>query len=1038
MHFKNLLKVSCSFILLCLFALPVLAQNTVVTGKVTDSKDGSPIPGVSIVAKGSTSGTVTDVNGNFRLSVSSSVTAISVSFVGYNKKDVALTGAPLNITLEASNTSLNEVLVVGYGTVRKKDATGAVVKVSSDDFVQGVTTNPLQQLQGKASGVVITSASGDPNDNPVVRIRGTVSLSGGNDPLYVIDGVAGADIRGVSPNDIESFDILKDASAAAIYGARAAGGVIIVTTKSGKAGKPQIYVNSYVASESPEKLPDFMDRTQYLAAYNSFYGHPMATGTSTTSDQGANTNWYKEVTRTGFTHNENVALSGGTEKSHYRASVTNIDQQGVANNSDRKDLNGRFNFDQKALDDKLLITIDATGSHTNQNNVANSVWLNAASVPSVISPFDPVHPGYYQYINNTQENNPIPEELFLTNSQVTDRLTGNIRLDYTLAKGLTISPYGNATHGVGTSLIYYPPANAYSPVGNLISATGDPFFGFTPQLSGHGDVDKGESDYTNTTYGATVDYKITIGKSRLHVLGGYEHNVFAYSKFRVGAHDFNDINQPNEAIGSANSISTADIGSDAGQYILKSWLGRAEYNFADKYNLTANIRYDWSNKLGLNNQAGVFPSFGAGWTISNEDFMKGVQWISSLKLRGSWGKTGDQDGIGDYNSQFLFGPYVVNNVAKLFYDGATGTFLPAAFSIQNQNSALRWEVVTSTDIATDFSLFEGRLNGSFDWYSKKTNHLLYPYTVPTGGQYFVPTILANIGSMSNKGFEFSLNYKVIKTSNFSWTTGGNFGLNRNKILNLSGTLNNTTFNVTQANVGSTSGLGISGAISNIAYLKVGYPVGTLLLPQYAGQYSGPIAAAKGKQEFYYLNKTTGQRDTTSDVSKLNYADDGSTQDRKFYTTDPKFTYAINNTFTYKQFDLNIFLRGQYGSHGFNEAYMDYTSLQKLGTYAVLADAAKYGITSSSEPSNFWLQGTSFLKIQSATLGYNFKLVDNRYIDKLHIYIAGNNLYTFTSYKGLDPELNTAVAITASTQGIDVRTLYPRARELSFGLNLTLK
>src|ERR1700744_750685 len=472
MNFKNLLKVSCFMFLLCLFALPVLAQNVVVTGKVTDSKDGSPIPGVSIVAKGSTAGTVTDVNGTFKLSVPSSVTEISVSFVGYNKKDVTLTGAPLNITLDAASTALNEVLVVGYGTVRKKDATGAVVKVSSTDFVQGVTTNPLQQLQGKASGVVITTTSGDPNSNPVVRIRGTASLSGGNDPLYVIDGVAGADIRSVSPNDIESFDILKDASAAAIFGSRAAGGVILITTKQGKAGKSQVTYNAYVASESPEKLPDFMDRTQYLAAYQSFYGSPMPTGTTTTSDQGANTNWFKEITRTGFTHNENLALSGGNEKSHYRASATYTDQQGIAINSYRKDINGRFNFDQKALDDKLLITINASGSHTDANITDKNAFLNAAAVPSVIQVMDPVNPGYYQYINNTQENNPVPQLLYLQNKRTEDALNGRIQLDYTLAKGLTISPYANVAHGVGTYFTYYPPSIALSPVGSLVNAVG--------------------------------------------------------------------------------------------------------------------------------------------------------------------------------------------------------------------------------------------------------------------------------------------------------------------------------------------------------------------------------------------------------------------------------------------------------------------------------------------------------------------------------------------------------------------------------------
>jgi iron complex outermembrane receptor protein len=327
----------------------------------------------------------------------------------------------------------------------------------------------------------------------------------------------------------------------------------------------------------------------------------------------------------------------------------------------------------------------------------------------------------------------------------------------------------------------------------------------------------------------------------------------------------------------------------------------------------------------------------------------------------------------------------------------------------------------------DFSLFNGRLNGSLDVYTGITNHLLYNYIVPTGSTFFVNYITANIGSLSNKGIEASLNYNFVRSRDFSWTAGANFGINRNKIVTLSGTFAGLNFNVTQANVGSTSGLGISGQISQIGYLKVGYPIGTLLLPEYAGQ------DASGNQLFWHYN-ADGSRTAVSDVSKLNYADDGSTQDRKFYTTDPKFIYSINNTFNYKAFDLNIFMRGQYGSHGFNESYMDYTSLQKLGTYSVLADATKYGIKSSSEPSTYWLQSTSFLKIQSVSLGYNFKIVDSRYIDKLHIYVAGNNLYTFTSYKGIDPELTTAGGFT----GIDQRVLYPRARQLSFGVNLTLK
>ncbi|RYY18533.1 MAG: SusC/RagA family TonB-linked outer membrane protein, partial [Sphingobacteriaceae bacterium] len=321
MHPKKVQKLI-YFVFCCLFTLPVLAQNRVVTGRVTDAKDNSPLIGVSVVAAGSATGTATDVSGNYRITVPASATSVVFTYIGYTRKQVTITGTTLNVTMDAAGTALNEVLVVGYGTVRKKDATGAVQKVNAADFVQGVTTNPLQQLQGKASGVTIATTSGDPNSSPTVRIRGTVSLSGNSDPLYVIDGVVGADIRSVSPNDIASFDVLKDASASAIYGSRAAGGVILVTTKTGKAGTPQITFDAYTAAESPLHLLDFADRTQYLQAYQQFYGKPMPAGTSTTSDQGANTNWFKLITHTGISHNESMGISGGNEKGHYRGSAT--------------------------------------------------------------------------------------------------------------------------------------------------------------------------------------------------------------------------------------------------------------------------------------------------------------------------------------------------------------------------------------------------------------------------------------------------------------------------------------------------------------------------------------------------------------------------------------------------------------------------------------------------------------------------------------------------------------------------------------------
>ncbi len=1029
MQLKNLLKVF--FVALaCFFVLPAMAQNKNITGRVLDSKDNSPLPGVGIVATGSSVGASTDGNGNFKISVPVSATSLTLTYVGYARKVVTITGESMNnITMDATNTALNEVLVVGYGTVRKKDATGAVVKVSSGDFVQGVTTNPLQQLQGKAPGVVITTFDGDPNSNPVVRIRGTASLAGGNDPLYVIDGIEGADIRSVSPSDIESFDILKDASAAAIYGSRAAGGVILITTKTGKAGRAQVTANSYVAMESPLRLPNFADRTQYLALYQQVNGHAMPAGTTTTNDQGANTNWFKQITRNAFTHQENVAMSGGNDKGHYRGSITYYDQEGIAYNY-RKDLNARFNLDQKTLNDKLLITMNVSASNTRSKYVQtpgtnandNDVFLNAASVPSVISPYnapgtpaDPLNPNNYQLINNTQEGNPLPLLNYIQNTGTQDRITGNLRLDYSLAKNLTISPYANATRGDYTTQIYYQPGGLVKPIPD--------FLGYVPQLSNLGDVDKGTQTGTTTTYGGYLNYKPTFGKSRVNITAGAEQYQTRYDGYRVGAHNFSNINLPYENIGAANAITNADIASYANGYTLKSVFGRIEYNYADKYYITGNARYDHSNKLGINNQGQVFPSGSVAWAISNEDFLKDVRWLSNLKLRGGYGQVGNQDAIGPYNSQFLFG-----STGKTYYDGTTGSFLVSNFATQNANPDLRWEVDATTDAAVDFGLFNGRLNGSFDVYYKKSNHLLYNYVVPTGGQFFVGNILANIGTLENKGFEFNLNGKVVAKKDFGWNAAVNFNVNRNKITNLSGSLAGTQFNVTQAYTGGgTGGLGISGAISQVTYLKVGYGVGTLLLPEYAGQ------NAAGAQTFWKY-AADGSRTATADVSTLNYADDGSTQDRKFYNTQPKFGYSINNSFNFKQFDASIFLRGEYGGRALNETYMDYTSLTKVGTYAVLADASKYNITSSSEPSTFWLMSTSYLKIQSANIGYNINVHANNYIDKIHVYIAGNNLYTFTGYKGLDPE----IISTGIFQGVDRRALYPRPRQISFGINLTLK
>ncbi|MGH7237777.1 MAG: TonB-dependent receptor plug domain-containing protein, partial [Candidatus Saccharimonadales bacterium] len=433
----------------------------------------------------------------------------------------------------------------------------------------------------------ISTNSGDPNAPEVVRIHGTATLSGGNDPLYVVDGVAGVDIRTVSPNDIESFDILKDASAAAIYGSRASGGVIIVTTKRGKAGKPQVSFNSYVASESVQHLIKFMDASQYLAAYQSANaGASMPTGTTTTSNQGANTNWFNQLLRTGFTQSQNLSVAGGTDRSHYRASMTYLNQQGIAINSGRQAINGRFNFDQKALNDKLTITMGVDVDHENQSYADSIAWLNAAAVPTVLSVFDPNGSGQYQYINNTQENNPVPFLKDIINTGVVDKTTGNLRLDYNLAPGLTISPYANATRANSSSHIYIPASNLLGQVVNRVLNNSLATGGSVVTDQGDGDEDLASTTETFETAGVTADYKATFGKSRLHLLGGYEFNEYNYTGYHVEAHDSYDVNAPNQNLNAFNNVAAVnDLSSYAYGYKLNSYFGRAEYSFNNKYYL---------------------------------------------------------------------------------------------------------------------------------------------------------------------------------------------------------------------------------------------------------------------------------------------------------------------------------------------------------------------------------------------------------------------------------------------------------------------
>ncbi|HZX57752.1 MAG TPA: SusC/RagA family TonB-linked outer membrane protein, partial [Mucilaginibacter sp.] len=699
MHLKSLLKVSC-FILICFFALPAMAQNVAVTGKVTDSKDGLPIPGVSIVAKGTSIGITTDVNGTFRLSVPKSATTLVVSYIGYDRKEVPITSSAMNITLDANSTALNEVTVVsvGYGSARKKDITGAVSSISAKSFNQGAIINPVDQLSGKIAGLVITQPGGDPNQNASVRLRGQASLTGGLSPLFVVDGVVLDDptqFQNIPPDDIASYDVLKDASAAAIYGSRGANGVIIVTTKKGAAGRAVVSYDGLVGSSTQSKYYDLLSPSAYSSAIEAIPGV-----TASTYELGGNTDWQKAISRTAYQQRHTVSLSGGTNTFNYIASVNYSDQQGIILNSGKQQLGFRFNGEQKALNDKLDIKVGIQNVSTNRSLVDYSNFSYMYNAPPTY-PIKNANGAYNEFSDFNLENpvEHINEEYLRTNEYLT---LMNGSADYTITNGLKVGGQMAVSRN------------------NVQTHAFDPTFADQGNLNQAGQAQENTNSYKGNLH---INYDKTFGKSTLNLLGGYEHNDYIYDNFLATGKQYLIPAQLDNNLNSG--VQTYDnISSYKQEYLLISFFARAAYNYDDRFYATATIRRDGSSKFGSSYQNGYFPSFDVAYRFK-KDLLANVDWIDDMKIRAGYGVTGNSDAIGVYNTIETIAP------GNKFYNGGTDQYL-ASYSVnQNANPLLKWEERHGRNVGLDFSLFNGRLSGDMDYFNDQTKNLLYNYTVPT-------------------------------------------------------------------------------------------------------------------------------------------------------------------------------------------------------------------------------------------------------------------------------------------------------------------
>lgn len=980
---------------LSMLAVPSLAQSTI-TGIVKDDT-GEPVIGASVVVKGNKSvGTVTDLDGKYILNNVDKGTTLVFSYIGYMNKEVMVGNRTnINVTMVVNNKQLDEVVVVGYAIGTKRTVSGAVERVGQEDMNKGVVTSAADALKGKVSGVVISQSGGDPMGTTNIRIRGTASLSGGNDPLIIIDGTY-ADMNlfnALQPGDIESMTILKDASETAQYGSRGAAGVIVVTTTHGKNGHSDISYNGTFGVNSVFKNIKMLNAADYRQTAKSLG--------LTFSDLGGNTNWLDEVERSGgITTNQNVAFSSGNANGNYRASLGYVDRQGALRNSEMQNYTVKLDATQFAFNNKLKLDLGVFGSERDgrpQYDMQKMFYSAAA--------YNPTYPNYRNKTTGEWDEDMLANEIYnpLGQLEIVDKynvgsLNTHGKITWRIINGLSLSAFGSYTK-LDLDHKYYVPNDIRQ-----------------GQLNGNGWAYIQNMNYKNLMGNIQLTFTRDFGKHHIDALAlmegqtyrtftnseqsrGYQTNYFKYNNLEAGA-----------------NVAWGDNQSSASDYTLSSYMARVNYMYANRYIVTANLRTDGSSKLGSGHKWGWFPSASVAWVISQEPFLKDVRWIDNLKIRVGYGTTGNQDAIEPYNSLSLYGP---NGVSVI--NGTNTT----TFAIKsNSNSDLKWEVKHTFDAGLDFSAFDNRLNLTVDWYKSKTKDLLYTYTVPVP-PFTYNTLLANMGSMSNNGLEFGVNGDIIRTSDFTFSSNVNLSFQQNKLLSLDGTYKGQKLTTSEHIM--VSRINAAGLTQNygVAYLIVGQPIGVFYLPHCEGI---------DKNGQYII----------SDLNHDGTIDTGDSGDRKVCgNAIPKTYLNWNFTFKYKNWDLTTQFNGAFGFKIYNGTGMTYSNMNNFPTYNVLADAPAKGIH-DIQISDYWLKNGDYVNFEYVTLGYNFtkKQLKAKWIQSLRLAFSVNNVCTITGYKGLTPMINSASLVQQSegttnygTLGVDDKRIYPLTRTFSLSVSV---
>ncbi len=981
------------------------AQGTTVkkvSGKVTDER-GEPIPGATIMVVGKNQGSITDIDGMYSIADLSQNAVLKYSFVGMETKTVSVGNqARINVVLSEESEKLSELVVVGYGTTNKKGLVSAVSTVKTDELNKGAITDVGQLLQGKAAGLNIT-VSGDPTRKSSVILRGASTLNSSSEPFYVIDGIPGTDISLVSPDDIESVDILKDASATSIYGNRATNGVIMITTKRGKKGTTRVSYNGYGGVENVTNGLKLMTGDQ-LRDFTT------KTGQNLTENTGANTDWQKEIQRgTAFSTSHNISFGGGTETFNYSANINYTNKQGILKESNQNKIIARLTFEQLAFKDKLKLGLSVSNARVTNDYVP---LLGAVLYQTAYRlPTSPAKNADGTYFENYTKNGYFNPMAILDNAQSQQKnnnlvaaFTVNAKLPWGLTYDMNLS-YQNYNSLYGDFMGSY--LNAYNSSVFYNNPEPPATRGIVTFYPG-GSALRSSYQSSNMILENWLTWNRTFEKHSINAVLGYSlQNDEIGDGFSATNANFpvNSVSFNNLALGNYSAIAGYKVyfGNDQAYYKKRmiSNFGRFNYSFADKYYLQASLRRDGSSVFGKDNRWGYFPSVGLSWRAAEESFVKDLNIFHDLKLRASYGVTGNSEGFNAYTAQFL-----LSTMGNYYYNGTSqSVYAPNKAA----NPLLKWEKTSTSNIGLDVSVLKGRLGLNVDLYNKNTTDMIYDYWTES---ILVPTgyITANGGSLNNKGVEVTVTATPVKTKDFTWKSTAILTHNKNKITSLSNPLFATVDSIryTQPDGGGQTG-------STLQIRKVGYPIGQFFTLIYEGKDAAGVSQ--------YLAKD-GSLTTTPTTADYRYA--GSPQ--------PKLVYSWTNSFTYKNFDMSVFLRGVYGNKIFNATRADLFRPSTAAFTNILAEAANESVSDYNvyKYSSRFIEDGSYLRLENMTVGYKINK-PIKFVDNIRLYATVNNLFVNTKYNGVDPELN----MGGLAPGIDSNNFYPKTRTILFGVNINL-